>query len=394
MSTYSRLFNYEARVEKIRLKMEKQGIDILILNRLSSMFYVGGAYLNVYRPGAVIIIPLNGQVSMVARAMELDRLATETWIKNIKGWVAWDTNLYKAKSFVDCIADIFKENNLLKESNGTIGIEIGSEQEPGSISYGFYSDLANKFSNKKLVNASNILDEVVLVKEPEEIPFIRDACAILDTGHEAVLRALKVGVTEVEIAGVAEYAMRKVGMEWSVLQPMVFSGYRASYFNEGEGSPTTKIIQRGDAVCIDLMPTRHLYVGDIHFTVYMGERTDEQKRLSDTVEEIIEKIIELAKPGAVVADIDKMIREKKREKGYGDCDAWLTGHGLGLAPRCGPYFTPNNNTILEPNMIIEPIVLVFPPGVGGVGMEFPLLIGEKRPEVLTKTPLKVQTISI
>lgn len=396
MSMYSQLFNYRARIEKIRSKMQKQGIDVLIISRLSSMFYVGGAYLNPYRPGAIIVVPLEGQVSFICRAMDLDRLTSDTWISRVKGWVAWDTNLYKEKAIVDCIEEIFKEDNFLNKNNGVIGIEAGSEQEPGSISHGFYSSLINRFDKQKIIDASNIIEEVTIIKEPEEISVLRQCCAIIDVGAEAALSALKPGVTEIEIAGVAQHAMRKAGMEWESLQAWVFSGYRASFFNEGEGNATDKIIQYGDAVCIDLMPTKYLYTGDTHFTVFLGNRTDEQKRLSEAVEDIIEKILELSKPGTKISDIDKMIRKAKIEKGYGECDSWVTGHGLGCAPRSGPFFTPNNHTILEPNMVIVPIVLVFPPGVGGVGMEIPVLITEKGPEVLTKGAyqLKVQTVPV
>ncbi|MEM1512839.1 MAG: hypothetical protein QXN15_09820 [Candidatus Jordarchaeales archaeon] len=66
----------------------------------------------------------------------------------------------------------------------------------GVINQAEYTMLKEKLPDATFVNASKVMNEAVVIKEPAEIERMRKAASIADEGIKAALRALRVGVTE------------------------------------------------------------------------------------------------------------------------------------------------------------------------------------------------------
>ena len=64
-----------------------------------------------------------------------------------------------------------------------------------------------------VVSATPVLSRLRMLKEPEEIECLHAAGQVADAGMAAAVQAIKVGVREIEVAGEAEYCMRKAGAE-------------------------------------------------------------------------------------------------------------------------------------------------------------------------------------
>ncbi|MHA1631237.1 MAG: M24 family metallopeptidase [Candidatus Freyarchaeota archaeon] len=107
--------------------------------------------------------------------------------------------------------------------------------------------LQEKLPDAKFVNASRVMNEAVVVKEPAEIERIRKAADIVDAGIKASLKALKVGVTETAVVGAGEKAMRELGSMWN--WPItggdeISSGYRGGYSRCGCTPPQTRQLKK------------------------------------------------------------------------------------------------------------------------------------------------------
>ncbi|MHA1331486.1 MAG: M24 family metallopeptidase, partial [Candidatus Hodarchaeales archaeon] len=88
-----------------------------------------------------------------------------------------------------------------------------------------------------------------MYKEPGEINRFRKASDIVDIGHKAVLDQLEIGQTETEIAGIAEYAMRKAGSEWAwsfTGGNEIASGYRTAYAMGACTPASRRVIKKGE----------------------------------------------------------------------------------------------------------------------------------------------------
>ena len=104
-------------------------------------------------------------------------------------------------------------------------------------------------------DATAILSELRLVKEAGEIERMREAARVASAGMKAAVAAVKPGLTESQIAAEAEYAMRQAGAE-DFWRTYVSSGSRTSI---AHGLPTSRRLETGDLVMIDLYPIVNNY---------------------------------------------------------------------------------------------------------------------------------------
>ena len=68
-------------------------------------------------------------------------------------------------------------------------------------------------SNAEFVDASDLVDPIKAVKSEDELEFVRRTAAVQDTAMEAALSAIRPGMTELQVAAVAEHAGHELGSE-------------------------------------------------------------------------------------------------------------------------------------------------------------------------------------
>lgn len=191
--------------------------------------------------------------------------------------------------------------------------------------------------------------------------------------------------------GLIENAMRNAGdlFTWSVTGNELGLGYRQRYPNCTVVMPANKIIQYGDMVTIDLHPMVAGYLGDLALNAIAGPPTPAIRRLADGWEEVVEVLVGALVPGRTVheaASAAETAVQKRKLEAF--CSPFY-GHGLGTDARIPPVIVKGNQRVLKPRMVVEALLQITDPEVGGLRLEVPVLITEKGNEVLCKTPLKL-----
>ncbi|MHA1209771.1 MAG: M24 family metallopeptidase [Candidatus Freyarchaeota archaeon] len=379
-------FNFGKRIERIRKNMESKGIDVLIGTRLMSVCYVSGAFVP-YR--AAVYIPQDGEVALYPSIIEAERVKTETWIKDVYGW-----GPMKGITWMEQITERVKENNL---QNSTIGVEMSVSPRlvEGLITHAEYQALAESLPEAEIVDASDVINEVAVIKEPEEIELLKKAAEIADGGMEAALEALDVGVTETAIVGAGEKRMRELGSMWN--WPItggdeIYSGERGAYSKCGCAPPSNKKVQKGEVVCIDLHCTYELYYSDLAYNIVMGKPTPEQQKLVDTYVELVHFMLDTIQPGMKIGELANQVAEKLFNTEYLPHVPPVFGHGLGIVghewyPPIAS-FEPWASMEFRENMVEELYLQLNHPGVGGLRLEIPVLITKRGAERLTETPVE------
>jgi Xaa-Pro aminopeptidase len=69
--------DFAHRIEKIRARMDAQGLDVLVATKLGSRHYLAGAMMP-WR--SAIVIPRKGDVSLTTTSIDSERVAYDTWI--------------------------------------------------------------------------------------------------------------------------------------------------------------------------------------------------------------------------------------------------------------------------------------------------------------------------
>jgi Xaa-Pro aminopeptidase len=237
------------------------------------------------------------------------------------------------------------------------------------------------------ISTERIVEQLRLIKGASEVATLRDAAARLARVADSAFRSIKAGITEREVAGVIETALRAAGYERPAFDTIVASGPNAALPHYRAG---TRVLTPGDLVVLDFGGVLDGYCSDLTRTVSVGAPTPDALRLYAAVRDAQQTAIDAVRPGVPATSVDAAARSLLESRGLGEAFGHGTGHGLGLdvheEPRIGPPRSHTASVQLEPGMVftIEPGAYL--PGMGGVRIEDDVLVTDEGCEVLTSVP--------
>ncbi len=218
--------------------------------------------------------------------------------------------------------------------------------------------------NAELLSVS--LRELRLVKDEHELKSLWQAFRISDMAFERLLKEIKAGMTEKELAARLEYYMRSLGSEGVSFDTIVASGHRSAL---PHGAPTDKEIEVGDFVTFDFGALYNGYHSDTTRTVVMGMANSWHREIYTVVHEAQYRGIKAARPGITGKELDALIRDYIDSRGYGKYFTHGLGHGVGLEIHELPNINSRGDIVLKEGMVfsIEPGIYI--QGRGGVRIE-------------------------
>lgn len=366
---------YNERLTKLGRLMEKFNLDGMVLNPGPALVYLTGLKFHLMERPTVLLVSRQGSSAMVLPELEMGKLPPESEVFKAFTYgddpATWSGAFEKAAEWID-----------LKE--GQIGVE------PVRLRFLELSFLENALPGVRFIDASHALAALRMQKDPEEIDKMKKAVQIAQTGLLEMLKILKAGMTEKQIANELIVQLLKAGSESEMpFAPIVAIGENSA---NPHAVPSDRELQPGDLLLFDWGAMHEGYFSDITRTFTFGEVDSELIEIGEIVLEANRAGRKSGKPGITAGSIDRAARAVIDGAGYGFAFTHRTGHGLGMEAHEPPYIYLENGLILAPGMTftIEPGIYL--PGRGGVRIEDDVVITETGLESLTDLPRQVLPI--
>lgn len=244
--------------------------------------------------------------------------------------------------------------------------------------------LGERFPAAALKDCSSMIWELRVVKSPAEVEVLRKGAAIAVRAYREVLKAVRPGMPEYELAALFEYHCKKEGARDLAYYIILCSAENHPYVHYYKHD---RILRDGDFVVMDAGPDLHGY--DIDITVSFpvnGKFTPRQRQIYEACLAVHEANLSLYRPGLTLEAVRKGVEDILKKKGFDpkkDVFRQMRGgfgHYVGLAV----HDVGGSPTVLRPGMVFanEPMAL-YPDENLGVRIENTLLITETGCENLT-----------
>lgn len=286
------------------------------------------------------------------------------------------------------ITDTESPYDVLKSKLGVAPGTLGVEKK--AISFWQYERLQEAFPAAAYTDIQAFLMGLRLNKSTEDIAGVTRAIEIIEQVVEHAFAHAKIGMTEAELTAELDYQMRVFGADAPGFDTIVLSGKNSAL---PHGKPGSNRLAANDFLLLDMGVVKDGYYSDITRTFLMGEGTDEQVRIYETVRTANQRAIDAVAVGKPLATIDRAAREYIESCGYGPYFNHRVGHGLGLDIHEEPSIHGQNEDPIQPGLLftIEPGIYL--PHLGGVRIEDDVYITEAgEVQVLTTYPKELKRI--
>lgn len=274
-------------------------------------------------------------------------------------------------------------NDALKELGAkTLGIE------EDFLTHGEYLYYREKL-NAELVPCQKKISAFRHVKEEWEIERMIRAQEITDKAFSEMLKVIRPGMKEKELAAELIYSLYKNGADELSFQPIAISGPNTS---KPHGVPGERLLQNGDFITMDFGCKVEGYCSDMTRTVALGFVTDEMKTVYETVLRAQKQALSVTKAGMTGKEIDAEARQVIEQAGYGPYFGHGYGHSLGLEIHEAPNCNPSNDQPLPAGVVCSAEPGIYLPGKFGVRIEDVVILTENGCRNITHSPKELIVI--
>jgi Xaa-Pro aminopeptidase len=335
------------RLARLRARMAAEGVDAYFGVRSEHMRYLTGFTLDdnedkvagnsgrFFVSADRVLVLADSRYRLQAAAQAPDARLEDTTYDLSAGWRGW------------------------LESLGARRVAM----EAGFISHVVWTQLAAAAPEIELVEAAAWVEADRAVKEPAEIERIKSACAVADRSLASMLRRIKPGCTERDLAMQLEWEMRTGGADALAFGIACLSGPNAAL---PHGSPSAREVRIGEVLLFDFGASVDGYRSDMTRTLFVGQPTERDLAVYETVAraqasamELLQGALTAGTPGPSGRAVDSAARSVINAAGHGDHFGHGLGHGIGLAT----HELPSLSRAASAEPLPSPTVFSVEPGI-------------------------------
>jgi len=372
---------YQNRLDKVRNVMSSNNLNMIILTSMHNIaYYTGFIYCSFGRPYGCVIT----EKKIVTISANID--SSQPWRHSFCENIIYTD--WKKDNFLKAIVSIIDREKTPKN----IGIEYDH------ITLEMKEKLTSLFNFSKFNDVSKDLMELRTIKSDEEIEIIKNGARIADIGAEEMLKHIKVGATELEIAIAGRNKMElEIAKTYPDSEYMdTWAWFQSGINTDGAHNPkTSRKLISGDILSLNTFPMISGYYTALERTLFLNKIDDDSLKAWEANVKVHKKGLELIKSGIKCSEICHELNDLFAQLGYLQYRTFGYGHSFGVLSHfygreSELELREDIDTVLKPNMVIsmEPMIMIpeGKPGAGGYREHDILVIKKNGAENITKFP--------
>lgn len=341
------LHTYRERIEDVQRRLTEQDVDAMLVSMPDALFWLSGVDSVGYLWPQALLLPatMGSEPVFITRTTEAPGVDAASWLRERR---FYDISVTDP---VDAIIDAVRAVGPTRR--------LGIERDAFTMLPSTAQRITEAFPAVDWVDTSYVVPEARLIKTPAELAYQRQAAQIADQAMQATIAAVRPGVSEVELAGVAAAALGAAGGEHAAIPPMVVSGERSALVHCMASRRTVSV---GEVVCIELAGVVHRYHAVLMRSVSVGRPAARVVEVAAHQKESHLAAIESCRAGRPVHEPEDAAREVLDPVGLHQARCHRIGYSLGVAYPPGwlepmtmvqgdeHVFTPGMSFTVEPNL--------------------------------------------
>jgi Xaa-Pro dipeptidase len=315
--TFFAMEEFERRHDKVRAAMDDAGIDLLLVLAPVHINYLIGTPAKGYQEFQVLFFPREpGPLTLLTRLCEVPLFQAESLAEDIRGWGGREPE--------DPIA-VVKQ---IMEDKSYFGRRVGLEVPAYYLHPYDYQKLAALLGESLVMDATDLIGSVKLVKSAAEMDYVRKAADILDAAMETCLGSIAEGKTERQVSADVHHTLMASGSDIPSSPMNYLTGPRTAY---AHGEPTDRVLEAGDFMHIQFGAHYRRYCVTIGRQLCLGAPTERMREVYQVARDAGDACIEAMRAGVPAIVPHEAAKKVITEAGMDQYRLHMTGYAVGGA---------------------------------------------------------------
>ena len=367
---------FEKRHSRVRLEMEKSGIELLLVFAPANINNLIGTPSKGYQEFQVLFFPLKpDKLTIITRLPDSPHLKAESLADEVIGWGGREP-----EDPIDVMKRVMRERNFS-------GLQTGVEVPYYYLHPYDYKKIIDLIGDSLVKDATDLIGSIRLTKSPAEIEYVKKAAHILDKSMETCLKSINAGKTERQVSADIHHTLLLSGSDIPSSPMNFLTGPRSAF---AHAEPSDRVISNGDFMHIQFGAHWKRYCCTIGRQISLGKPTQRMLDIYQVARDAVDACIEVIKPNVPATVPHEAAKNIISKAGMDSYRLHMTGYAVGAAfpPSWVEPLVLESNCpyILQEGMVIavEPPLFGFEDGLGVRVIEN-VLISSNGTQALCKT---------
>jgi Xaa-Pro aminopeptidase len=362
----------DAKLGRVRALMEEEELDALVVRAPDNVVYLTNFWgMKGYE---AVVFPREGDPTLVCLEASAEDAARTAWtddVRYLRGYADDDPRPPLART-TELAAEAAR-------GHGTVGLELSLGTQASDRMVGEPTTFTHEWFHAFGTDASDatpLLARVRSRKTEQELERMRLANEIAAAAMEHCREQLEPGMKESEAGALWNGFVHGEGTGWkdrvelALGFSLVWSGRGIKTFTATGALP----VQADEPTLFEIWVCADGYWCDHTKNLCPGELRDDYAELERQLLDVYERALDHCRPGASLAELDRLIREGIAQAGYPGQPSHPVAHGVGARAHEPPYAHQAGGGTVEEGMVLAIEPGIYWEGGGGLRVEDNFLV--------------------